>query len=179
MRCTAGARRSTSTLSVMSSQSMSRLFSLTALLVAGVLIGGCGSAPLTYVRPPVEGNAQISVDLNGGGLAYFANGDCTGWQTFPKEEDPRVRADRSFVVPSKRRMSLQAIWATGASACWVLVSMTPEVDGRYQLYGWREADKCYVEMRQGGKPPKLVAESVGLQQMEFGWNQTSCSPAKK
>lgn len=145
------------------------LRTLLAVAISSVAVG-CGTAPPTYTPLDSAGNSVITVELEKGGVAYYANGDCTDAKIFAPEHNPVLRADRSFVVPSGKRISLVSLWVEGLKSCHVITSMKLLPDTRYLLSGKMEAKVCKLLVKDTRKQDTSVANEIELRQMSWGWD---------
>ena len=137
-------------------------------LLAICLISGCAAnLPPTYVRPPVESNATMTVALDKGAVVYYTNGEnCSRPVVFSQADNPVLRADRTFVLEGNKRIALQALWVSGFESCNVMVSLTPKANGRYLLSGYLDDKKCRVSVRDRASNMPLDKD-VGLQQVRW------------
>jgi hypothetical protein len=152
----------------------SKIHKVGVLLIA-TFAAGCASVVPTYVPPERSGNSVVTVALNRGGVAYYANGeDCTDPKIFAPEHNPMLRADRSLVVPANKRIALNSIFVSGLSSCHVIVSMKLRPDTHYLLTGKMESEQCKVSVTDASNPASPISENIEFKQMVWGWD--TCNP---
>ena len=139
-------------------------------LLIGLAIAGLTGCAAPYRPPVLQGNAVVDFKSASGitMLFLYPDGiDCTNQMYLSKEDDPLTNSTQTLVLEANKRIALNLIWRTPGKVCQVVVSLRPEVDGRYGLMARYEGQFCRANLVDRNNHNQPVGQNVGVQQMKF------------
>lgn len=141
--------------------------SATSKLLIPFALTGCAQV---YTPPPPDSRAYMRIAPPIDVIGYLDNGnDCSGARRINDADSPFRRPDRTFEVPTGRRIALNLVsTGPGISACAVMFSFAPQPGARYEAQMTVERDKCFARIVEPGKDPAQTAASIGLKQVRSG-----------
>lgn len=137
-------------------------------LALTLMLAGCAGTP-AYVSPPAAGNARVTLDAPGASVVVLMDGEnCADPRVFEPQDNPSLRADKTFTVEARRKVALYTQWIAGLSVCKVMLTATLQPDRHYLLTGQLGGQQCGVALRNGDGTP-LGPQDGQAAQVDFGF----------